>query len=43
VLKHAGLIDCERRGTWVYYWVIPGVLERLSALLGPDLRAVSRT
>lgn len=34
VLKHAGLIDSERRGTWVYYWINPGVLARLSALLG---------
>lgn len=41
VLKQAGLIDSERRGTWVYYWVNPDVLERLSAILGPG--AVSRT
>ncbi|WP_083982927.1 ArsR/SmtB family transcription factor [Actinomadura hibisca] len=34
VLKQAGLIDSERRGTWVYYWLNPGVLERLSAILG---------
>src|SRR5262245_27486289 len=34
VLKHAGLIDSERRGTWVYYWINPGVLARLSRLLG---------
>jgi ArsR family transcriptional regulator len=35
VLKQAGLIDSERRGTWVYYWTIPAVLERLSTILGP--------
>ncbi|MFG2004889.1 ArsR/SmtB family transcription factor [Spirillospora sp. NPDC048911] len=35
VLKQAGLIDSERRGTWVYYWLNPAVLERLSAMLGP--------
>lgn len=35
VLKRAGLIDSERRGTWVYYWIDPQVLARLSALLGP--------
>ncbi|MQY05188.1 ArsR/SmtB family transcription factor [Actinomadura macrotermitis] len=35
VLKQAGLIDSQRRGTWVYYWLNPGVLERLSAVLGP--------
>ncbi|WP_433465951.1 ArsR/SmtB family transcription factor [Spirillospora sp. CA-128828] len=34
VLKQAGLVDSERRGTWVYYWLNPGVLERLSAALG---------
>ncbi len=34
VLRAAGLIDCERRGTWVYYWVIPEGLQRLSAVLG---------
>jgi ArsR family transcriptional regulator, arsenate/arsenite/antimonite-responsive transcriptional repressor len=33
LLRQAGLIDCERRGTWVYYWVLPGVLDRLAALL----------
>ncbi|MFG1795264.1 metalloregulator ArsR/SmtB family transcription factor [Nocardia sp. NPDC049149] len=34
VLREAGLIDCERRGTWVYYWAIPQVLQQLSAVLG---------
>lgn len=33
VLREAGLIDCERRGTWVYYWVIPAALAALSQLL----------
>src|SRR5699024_11762375 len=33
VLREAGLLDCERRGTWVYYWVAPGALQGLSALL----------
>ncbi|WP_174514674.1 ArsR/SmtB family transcription factor [Streptomyces avermitilis] len=33
LLRQAGLIDCERRGTWVYYWVLPGVLARLAAFL----------
>jgi ArsR family transcriptional regulator, arsenate/arsenite/antimonite-responsive transcriptional repressor len=33
VLKQAGLIDSERRGTWVYYWINPSVLARLSAIL----------
>lgn len=33
VLREAGLLDCERRGTWVYYWVIPTALQQLSAML----------
>ncbi|MEU8270064.1 metalloregulator ArsR/SmtB family transcription factor [Sphaerisporangium sp. NPDC049002] len=41
VLRQAGLIDCERRGTWVYYWANPGVLERLSAILGPRVTAMA--
>jgi ArsR family transcriptional regulator len=32
-LREAGLVDCERRGTYVYYWIRPGALEALSALL----------
>jgi ArsR family transcriptional regulator len=35
VLREAGLVDCERRGTWVYYWVLPAALARLSCLLAP--------
>jgi ArsR family transcriptional regulator, arsenate/arsenite/antimonite-responsive transcriptional repressor len=33
LLRLAGLLDCERRGTWVYYWVIPSALQQLSAVL----------
>lgn len=33
VLRSAGLLGSERRGTWVYYWVIPAALQRLSAIL----------
>jgi ArsR family transcriptional regulator len=36
ILREAGLIGSQRRGTWVYYWINPGVLARLSALLAPD-------
>jgi ArsR family transcriptional regulator len=35
VLREAGLIESERRGTWVYYWVRPDVLHRLGDLLQP--------
>ncbi|MFI7129442.1 ArsR/SmtB family transcription factor [Nonomuraea sp. NPDC050153] len=33
VLREAGLIDSERRGTWVYYWIIPATLKRLTGVL----------
>jgi ArsR family transcriptional regulator, arsenate/arsenite/antimonite-responsive transcriptional repressor len=33
VLREAGLIDHERRGTWVYYWAVPAKLASLSQLL----------
>jgi ArsR family transcriptional regulator len=33
VLREAGLVDCERRGTWVYYWPITERLQWVSALL----------
>jgi ArsR family transcriptional regulator len=36
VLREAGLIDCQRRGTWVYYWVLPDALSRLGTLLSTD-------
>ncbi|TDC45330.1 transcriptional regulator [Actinomadura sp. KC345] len=38
ILRQAGLIEGERRGTWVYYRVIPERLTRLSGLFAlPDL------
>lgn len=33
VLREAGLLDCERRGTWVHYWVVPTALQQLSSVL----------
>ncbi len=33
VLREAGIVDCERRGTWVYYWLVPGVLDQMAGLL----------
>ena len=41
VLREAGLLECERRGTWVFYRVVPAALAQLSAVLGPaDLPVV---
>ncbi|MFE8978036.1 ArsR/SmtB family transcription factor [Streptomyces cyaneofuscatus] len=33
LLKQAGLIDSERRGTWVYYRLLPQMTDRLAAIL----------
>ncbi|WP_242903798.1 ArsR/SmtB family transcription factor [Actinomadura terrae] len=33
LLRQAGLIDCERRGTWVYYWLLPETTDKLAAVL----------
>jgi ArsR family transcriptional regulator len=33
VLRDAGLVDCERRGTWVYYWVRREAFRQLGTLL----------
>ncbi|MFG1697216.1 ArsR/SmtB family transcription factor [Nonomuraea sp. NPDC049309] len=35
VLRTAGLIDGERRGTWVYYRIIPEVVNKLGRLFAP--------
>jgi ArsR family transcriptional regulator len=41
VLREAGLISSQRRGTWVYYRANPGVLARLAAVLGPGAPAMA--
>jgi ArsR family transcriptional regulator len=33
VLREAGIITSERRGTWVYYRLVPVALERMAVLL----------
>jgi ArsR family transcriptional regulator, arsenate/arsenite/antimonite-responsive transcriptional repressor len=38
VLREAGIVESERRGTWVFYRVLPDAaarLQRLAALLTP--------
>lgn len=32
VLRQAGVIACERRGTWIYYWLEPKAAHRVAAL-----------
>ena len=35
-LREAGLVDAERRGTWVYYRARPGLMHQLATLLTID-------
>jgi ArsR family transcriptional regulator, arsenate/arsenite/antimonite-responsive transcriptional repressor len=39
ILREAGLISAERRGTWVYYRVNPQVMAQMSAVLVPQAAA----
>jgi ArsR family transcriptional regulator, arsenate/arsenite/antimonite-responsive transcriptional repressor len=41
VLRTAGLIGSERRGTWVYYWIVPAAVARLGALFTPPAEPAS--
>jgi ArsR family transcriptional regulator len=41
VLREAGLVDCERRGTWVYYWPLPERMTWVSNLLSVPAAAVA--
>jgi len=41
VLREAGLVECERRATWVYYRVVPARLAALSRLLDVSTVALS--
>jgi ArsR family transcriptional regulator, arsenate/arsenite/antimonite-responsive transcriptional repressor len=41
ILREAGLISSERRGTWVYYRVNPEVMTRMSAVLVPQPAALA--
>jgi ArsR family transcriptional regulator, arsenate/arsenite/antimonite-responsive transcriptional repressor len=42
VLRTAGLLDSERRGSWVYYRVRPEALQKLSHVLGTHSLTGSR-
>jgi ArsR family transcriptional regulator len=33
LLRQAGLVGSERRGTWVYYWLLPETTDKLAAML----------
>lgn len=40
-LRDAGLVDAERRGTWVHYRARPGLMTQLAALLAVHEPAAS--
>ncbi|MEH1129366.1 ArsR/SmtB family transcription factor [Micromonospora sp. CPCC 206061] len=40
-LREAGLVDADRRGTWVYYRTRPGILRQLAALLSVEMPATA--
>ena len=40
-LRDAGLVDAERRASWVYYRPRPGLMRQLATLLTPDEAAVT--
>jgi ArsR family transcriptional regulator, arsenate/arsenite/antimonite-responsive transcriptional repressor len=35
-LREAGLVDAERRASWVYYRARPALMRQLSSLLDPE-------
>ncbi|HYI75050.1 MAG TPA: metalloregulator ArsR/SmtB family transcription factor [Gaiellaceae bacterium] len=35
ILRDAGLVDSERRGTFAYYWLVPEAIERLRGVFTP--------
>jgi len=37
VLRSAGLVDSERRGTWVYYWAQRDALDAIGGLFNQAL------
>lgn len=41
ILRTAGLLDSERRGSWVYYRVVTDALQQLSLLLEIDTALMS--
>jgi ArsR family transcriptional regulator len=43
VLREAGLVDCERRGTWVYYWPVPERLQWVATLVATPAETPAAT
>ena len=36
ILRDAGLVEAERRGTFAYYWLVPEAIERLAGVFAPQ-------
>jgi ArsR family transcriptional regulator len=36
VLRESGLIEGDRRGTWIYYRAVPGALDAATSALAQD-------
>jgi ArsR family transcriptional regulator, arsenate/arsenite/antimonite-responsive transcriptional repressor len=41
ILREAGLVEAERRGTFAYYWLLPDAIERLQRVFTPAPTVVS--
>jgi ArsR family transcriptional regulator len=41
ILREAGLVTSERRGTWVYYRAVPEAMALMSAVLAPRPAALA--
>lgn len=39
ILRDAGLVEAERRGTFAYYWLVPEAIERLADVFAPSVLA----
>jgi ArsR family transcriptional regulator len=35
ILRDAGLVESERRGTFAYYWLVPEAIDRLRGVFQP--------
>jgi ArsR family transcriptional regulator, arsenate/arsenite/antimonite-responsive transcriptional repressor len=41
ILRDAGLVEFERRGTFAYYWLAPEAIDRLQAVFRPPVPALA--
>jgi ArsR family transcriptional regulator, arsenate/arsenite/antimonite-responsive transcriptional repressor len=43
ILREAGLVEAERRGTWAYYSLVPAAVSELAFALGGETERVAAT